>query len=58
MEEHVGSFIADEDGTLRPNLGDEAMAQREQVKKPQTLKGEEVKRDGKRRAQVPDPGQD
>ncbi len=58
MEELVGSFIADEDGTLRPNLDDEAMAQREKMKYPQQSGHEEVINDGERGTQIPDPGQD
>ncbi len=58
MEERVGSFIADEDGTLRPNLDDEAMRKREKLKRLSLPKDEEVTDDGERGTQIPDPGQD
>lgn len=58
MEERVGSFIADEDGTLRPNLDDEAMHKREELKMPSLPNDEEVTDDGERGTQIPNPGQD
>jgi hypothetical protein len=58
MEEWVGSFIADEDGTLRPNLDDEAMRKRKQLEKFSLPKDEEVTDDGECGTQIPDPGQD
>ncbi len=58
MDERVGSFIADGGGVLRPNLDDEAMAQREALKELSLPKDEEVTDDGKRGTQIPDTGQD
>ena len=58
MDERVGSFIADENGNLRPNLSDEAMRKREELKELSLPKDEEVTDDGERRTQIPDPGQD
>lgn len=46
MPEFAGSYIAGEDGILRPNLDDEAMAERERMKNTPPPGGEEVKDDG------------
>lgn len=46
MEERIGSFVKDEKGNVTPNLGDEAMAEREKKLKAET--NAEVKKNGKK----------
>jgi hypothetical protein len=46
MADSPGSYIIDEDGTLKPNLDDEAMAERERLKITPPPSGEEVSNDG------------
>ncbi len=49
MPEFAGSFVAGEDGVLRPNLDDEAMAERERQERatpPSAEPREEVESDG------------
>jgi hypothetical protein len=58
MDERVGSFLADEDGVLRPNLEDEAMRKREEIRNLGQLEIEEVIADGERGSQIPCIGQD
>ena len=46
MERLPGSYIVCEDGTLKPNLDDEAMAERERLTNTPPPDGEEVKDNG------------